>query len=693
MAGRCSPQYALSYQRQRGAIGIMAALVMLMALTFLMLAIDTGRLYLEKRSLQRVADMAALEAVLRDGNCQAGAGTTTAQIYAAENAQVRNGFTLDATRTLVATCGNVDESGSRRSFLADTTGSAIQVDARREVPASLILGGLFGEQVTIAAQAVAAKREPLAALTLRTTLATVDSTQSPLLNALVGGLLGGSVNLSAVGWNGLAKSQINLVDYLDQLAINQGITVGDYQSVLDENLSLGTLLDVAATTLQQAGTSADLDAAIAGLNALSAVVPAASPLLQLSDLINVQSATQKAGLDTALNLLQLVQGTVELANSKSAAIASLPITVPGLSNVTLNIKVIEPPQLSAIGNPELAKADPYGPNQIAVRSAQIRTALSIDLSGVTNILEGVVQPSGITAPAVGNFLESALNLDLLGALDGLVRGLVCGALPQCSSERISAAQVLPGGRIDVMLDVAEAQARVTDFSCTSNTDKTLEVDVTTSALNLAVGQLGDDPADVRDKVFNSPNLPVAAPLALIKLGEQRVRPTSCLLTICFDPQWQTTSGSWVSDRKQAAFTVRSGLGLTLNSSVIGSGVNAPPLLYSAPSANELPNVGETPYYQSANANNNVAGSLATTLAGIDLEPYASSNPGLLDGLITTSVNLISSLLGSLEGVIQGVLAPLVDPLVDTLLNGLGIELAKADVGANLTCGSRAELLL
>ncbi|SNS29468.1 pilus assembly protein TadG-related protein [Pseudomonas segetis] len=689
MAGRCSPQYALSYQRQRGAIGIMAALVMLMALTFLMLAIDTGRLYLEKRSLQRVADMAALEAVLRDGNCQAGAGATTAQSYAAENAQVRNGFTLDAKRTLVATCGNVDESGSRRSFLADITGSAIQVDARREVPASLILGGLFGEQVTIAAQAVAAKREPLAALTLRTTLATVDSTQSPLLNALVGGLLGGSVNLSAVGWDGLAKSQINLVDYLDQLAINQGITVGDYQSVLDENLSLGTLLDVAATTLQQAGTSADLDAAIAGLNALSAVVPAASPLLQLSDLINVQSATQKAGLDTALNLLQLVQGTIELANSKSAAIASLPITVPGLSNVTLNIKVIEPPQLSAIGNPELAKADPYGPNQIAVRSAQIRTALSIDLSGTTNALDSLLQPAGATS-SVGSFLNSVLNLNLLGAVGDLVQGILCGP---CASKSISAAQVLPGGRIDVMLDVAEAQARVTDYSCTSSTDKTLEVDVTTSALNLAVGQLGDDPADVRDKVFNSPNLPVAAPLALIKLGEQRVRPTSCLLTICFDPQWQTTSGSWVSDRKQAAFTVRSGLGLTLNSSVIGSGVNAPPLLYSAPSANELPNVGETPYYQSANANNNVAGSLATTLAGIDLEPYASSSPGLLDGLITTSVNLISSLLGSLEGVIQGVLAPLVDPLVDTLLNGLGIELAKADVGANLTCGSRAELLL
>ncbi|WP_417660677.1 TadG family pilus assembly protein [Pseudomonas sp.] len=688
MASRRSPQHALSYQRQRGAIGIMAALVMLMALAFLMLAIDSGRLYLEKRSVQRVADMAALEAVLRDGNCQASAGTTTAQTYAAENAQIRNGFTLDAQRTLVATCGNVDESGSRRSFTADTTGSAIQVDARREVPASLILGGIFGQQVTIAAQAVAAKREPLAALTLRTTLATVDSTQSPLLNALIGGLLGGSVNLSAVGWDGLAKSQISLLDYLDQLAISQGITAGDYQSLLEENLSLGTLLDVAATTLQQSGTSADLDAAIAGLTALSAVVPAASPLLQLGELINVQSATQKAGLDTALNLLQLVQGTVELANSKSAAFASLPITVPGLSNVTLNIKVIEPPQLSAIGNPELAKADPYGPNQIAVRSAQIRTYLSIDLSGVTDALDGLLQPAA--GASLNSFLNSALNLDLVGAVGNLIGSLACVA-PLCPQLKVSAAQVLPGGQVDVMLDVAEAQARVTDYSCTSSTDKTLDVDVTTAALNLAVGKLGSDSADALDQIFNGPNTPVAEPFALVKLGEQTLRPTSCLLGLCSGLQWAKAGGGWVSDPKLAAFTVRSGLGLTLNSSVIGSGVDVP-LVYES-TANQLPNVGETPHYEFIDANDSVVDSLGATLAGLDLEPYTSSSPGLLGGLINTSVGLISALLGSLEGVIKNVLGPLLDPLVSTLLNGLGIGLAEADVGANLTCGSRAELLL
>ncbi len=51
--------------RQRGAIGLMAALTLTLALAFMLLVVDTGRLYLEKRSLQRVADMAALEAATR----------------------------------------------------------------------------------------------------------------------------------------------------------------------------------------------------------------------------------------------------------------------------------------------------------------------------------------------------------------------------------------------------------------------------------------------------------------------------------------------------------------------------------------------------------------------------------------------------------------------------------------------------
>lgn len=49
-------------QQQRGAIGLMAAVTLGMVLLFMLLVVDSGRLYLEQRKLQRVADMAVLEA-------------------------------------------------------------------------------------------------------------------------------------------------------------------------------------------------------------------------------------------------------------------------------------------------------------------------------------------------------------------------------------------------------------------------------------------------------------------------------------------------------------------------------------------------------------------------------------------------------------------------------------------------------
>ncbi|MEL0028510.1 MAG: hypothetical protein VW625_07615, partial [Perlucidibaca sp.] len=78
-------------------------------------------------------------------------------------------------------------------------------------PSSLVAGGLFGGRITLSAHAIATKGVPLAALTLRTTVATIDSTQGALLNSLVGGLLGGAVNVSVLGWNSLLDTQISLL--------------------------------------------------------------------------------------------------------------------------------------------------------------------------------------------------------------------------------------------------------------------------------------------------------------------------------------------------------------------------------------------------------------------------------------------------------------------------------------------------
>src|SRR5471032_259632 len=89
--------HGLGPARQRGAIGLMGAVTLGVALLFLLLVVDSGRLYLEKRKLQRVADTAALEAVSRSGTCAA--PNNNAALFATQSA-ARNHFNIDDNRKI-----------------------------------------------------------------------------------------------------------------------------------------------------------------------------------------------------------------------------------------------------------------------------------------------------------------------------------------------------------------------------------------------------------------------------------------------------------------------------------------------------------------------------------------------------------------------------------------------------------------
>src|SRR5690606_34061906 len=88
-------------------------------------------------------------------------------------------------------------------------------------------------------------------------LATVDSRQSVLLNALLSAL-GGTVQLDLAGWQGIASTQLNLLGYLDQLAIDLDLKAGDYQQLLTADATATQLLQAAVKVLQQSGAAANV---------------------------------------------------------------------------------------------------------------------------------------------------------------------------------------------------------------------------------------------------------------------------------------------------------------------------------------------------------------------------------------------------------------------------------------------------
>ena len=409
--------------RQRGAIGLMAAGTLAVALVFMLLAVDSGRLYLEKRKLQSIADTSALEAASRGGLCTP---TTTANDYAKENA-TRNGFTVvagDNSRGLAVTCGTLTTNASNiRVFTADATkNDAVRVVATRSVMASIasgiwnmFSGAPMSSQTLLSATAVAAYAPPVAQLTIRSNLATVDSTKSPLLNAAIGGLLGGSLSLTAAGWNGLIQTNVNLLGYLDQLAIQLNVKAGDYDALLNTAVSATQLIDAAVKVLQKNGAVAT--AIINDVISLKAIAPN-SQLLKVGDLLKVATGTPAAALNTNVQLFQLLEAVAQLSSSKSAVSAAVQLNIPLIGNVSIQTKIIEPPQMSVIGNPAKAKAGLLKnppTDQIYVRTAQVRTLVSIDMS-VLKLVSGLASTVTSLATPVAGVVNNLLHLNLAGVV-------------------------------------------------------------------------------------------------------------------------------------------------------------------------------------------------------------------------------------------------------------------------------------
>jgi uncharacterized membrane protein len=634
--------------RQRGAIGLMAALTLGLAMLFMLLVLDSGRLYLEQRKLQRVADVAALEAVTRDGDCLA---NLTAAKYSTESAR-RNGLTVADGITLTTTCGVLLTGADKlRSFTPDASKKeAIRVIATRVVPTSIAagVGALFSPgpvslntQLTATAVSAPAVLPPLAMLTIGSTALVVDSSKSAALNLLLGKMLGGSLDLSVVGWQGLVDTHINLLSYLNQLALDVNVSAGNYTELLNKKIRLTQLLDTAITVLQAGGTTANV--AVNGLTDLK--VAAGSTELTLGQLLQLQTGAPSSALNTNLQVFQLVEAFVQLANSKNGIVVDLPLNIPGLVNGSVQVKVIEPPQLSAVGNPALAKANPMGPDRIFVRTAQVRTVLSLNLpllSGVTGLLDA------ITSLPVVNGVTSALN-DLLHLnLGGAVSSLLCTLTGTC---QVTDLRILPTSTIDIALEVAAADSHVTDYNCASEATKSLTTQTNTSLVKVKVGMI--------DKVnaFSSSADVTVQPLALIDVGMYK-----CVLFVC--------------DKANRKAFYGGGLGVKVDAPIASTQSSH---VYNMP-----PEIKQPPLFFSLGTQG-VVDSLRATLNGVQIEAYKPTGSSLLGGLLTTAAGALKSVNDTLGAAINGLLSKVLDPILDNLLSALGITLNKVEVGANLSC--------
>lgn len=400
---------------ERGSVLVQFALLAAVIVTLLGV-VQIGYMYYAKRDLQRVADIAAIEAVNAitygvDGTCNDGKLAGRRSV----SGQLRMSINLDDPEP---ECGHWDGSkADAMRFVPSGGGSllnAMRVQLRGEV---LQLLPFVGSRV-ITASAISAKdSEPLAAFSIGSQLmrfnkngllgritaavgldierltildkdgiANAKITPAGLLKLI--GLPVGVSDLSLLTPNDLANVNASVIDLIDA-AINAGGS-----SLLNAGVDIAALIDLRAYL--SAFQLANVKVPLGGDKGLLALISAggnASPI--------------GASLDVAVELSDLVRTQLLLANGTNSV--ALGLGLPGV--VSSKLTVVEPPSY-AIG---------AATGKTKARSAQVR--LSIDIGEKKN----VSTPSLLTS-LLGNVLgihvTIPIQVDLVRST-GTLEAILC----------------------------------------------------------------------------------------------------------------------------------------------------------------------------------------------------------------------------------------------------------------------------
>jgi uncharacterized membrane protein len=365
-----------SRKRQRGVASVIAAIWLLVAVAALG-AIDVGNAFYQRRVVQSVADMAASAGVqVIDDKCSRAPATVLGSAAA-------NGLDPSTSSDTVTTqCGRWDPklyAGPKYFSAATTPSNAVQVTVTRQVP-YFFMGPARTVTATGLAQAL-----NVGAFSIGTTTASVDPT---VITGLLNGLLGinlnpNAVQLSAIGYQGLAQSRIEIGDLM------AAANVGTVNDLLALKVTAGQLAGYMLTALQKTNVlNTNLTAAVGALQAIvNANIPG-SPTFAIGavngvgGLLQIGLADTQSALHATISPFDALLVSAEIARAGQAAVSvSTALILPAnLGSATLKVQVIQPPVL-AVG--EAGKTPgPAGVWRTVASSSQVRVYLLLSLGGV-----------------------------------------------------------------------------------------------------------------------------------------------------------------------------------------------------------------------------------------------------------------------------------------------------------------------
>ncbi|WMT87131.1 pilus assembly protein TadG-related protein [Pelagibacterium sp. 26DY04] len=289
------------------------------------LAVDEASLHLEKRRLQSAADLAAIHA----------AGDPADAAERVERALLDAGYDPLPPTVLVQTDHySPDPNLGPADRFAPDTGPANAARVTLRHPGRVHFASIFGFQSPSLGVSATASATPMAAWSIGSRLASLND---GLLNAILGGLLGGEISLSLMNYDQIIGLDVGLLDFLDALALELGLTAGTYSDLLDTQVSLG---DIGVALASAAGNNAVL-LELASLIDDSITVDMAR-LIVADGLANLALGTS-AAVKASVDALGLLTAAALVADGERHVSLDLGLNVAGLTGIDVDLVIGEPP--------------------------------------------------------------------------------------------------------------------------------------------------------------------------------------------------------------------------------------------------------------------------------------------------------------------------------------------------------------
>ncbi|WP_181642098.1 hypothetical protein [Nocardioides massiliensis] len=387
----------------------MLAAVVVLVVAIAAFAVDLGVQRVERRDMQALADVVAMDMARELKGRSIGeiredeAWTSALRSTVERQLPTENGsWSVDTGEpgASVATSVHYPEIRVKVTFAMQDDAGLVDVSGDDDLPEAVkvqtsssvdfaFVGGAGGvsRQSYALAQATACFR-------VGSLAASVDSAQSALLNPILGALLGSTVDLDLVHYQGLANASVTLTELVEI----GGLSAGSPERLLHSgSVEIADLIDATITVLDARGL---VDAqALKRLGEIN--VAASTPPIRLGDLIKAAPGDD-AALDADVNVLDLISGAAFLSSRGRSAIGlndfslALPDSLTG-ATVSADLDVIQAPQMAC------------GHLGTVARTAQVVVRVNVQIPARTISVPGLatsvtVKPATIT-----------LTVDLAGA--------------------------------------------------------------------------------------------------------------------------------------------------------------------------------------------------------------------------------------------------------------------------------------